>query len=85
MGRMMGSVLSKYQKIPINKQKWLPFGSLQGDKLLVNGPLTTIQPDSILKYYLNEFFPSYLSVLEFIKYSTEEKENKKIPKRILYR
>ena len=30
MGRMMGSVLSKYQKIPINKQKWLPFGSLQG-------------------------------------------------------
>ena len=30
MGRMMGSILSKYQKIPINKQKWLPFGSLQG-------------------------------------------------------
>ena len=34
MGRMMGSVLSKYQKIPINKQKWLPFGSLQGEILL---------------------------------------------------
>lgn len=36
MGRMMGSVLSKYQKIPINKQKWLPFGSLQGDLACVN-------------------------------------------------
>jgi len=38
MGRMMGSVLSKYQKIPINKQKWLPFGSLQG--VLVEYTLT---------------------------------------------
>ena len=67
---------------PKNERDTLRF---QGDKLLVNGPLTTIQPDSILKYYLNEFFPSYLSVLEFVKYSTEEKENNKIPKRTLYR
>ena len=36
MGRMMGSVLSKYQKIPTNKQKWLPFGSLQGVRLNIN-------------------------------------------------
>ena len=66
---------------PKNERDTLRF---QEDKLLVNGPLTTFQPDSTLKYYLNELFPAYLSVLEFTKYS-EDKENKKIPKRTLYR
>lgn len=67
---------------PKNERDTLRF---QEDKLLVNGPLTTFQPDSPLKYYLNELFPAYLSVLEFIKYPENEKEDKKIPKRTLYR